>query len=73
MQEPFKELEARCERLLKKPRPTAEPRTYPPGTVRLSEEWREIWWGNRLYTISRAPIPSSTTCSPTKNATYAAA
>jgi hypothetical protein len=52
MKEQFKELESRCERLLKKPPPTAEPPTYPPGTVRLSEPWREIWWGNRLYTIA---------------------
>jgi hypothetical protein len=48
----FDRLVARCERLLKEPPPTAEPPTYPPGTVRLSEEWREIWWGNRVYTIN---------------------
>ncbi len=36
-----------CDKLLKKPPSTEEPPTYPQGTVRLSEEWRTIWWGNR--------------------------
>ncbi|MHC4407310.1 MAG: DUF4962 domain-containing protein, partial [Planctomycetota bacterium] len=40
----FQALEARSERLL--------PPKYPPGTVRLGEEWRKIWWGNREYTIA---------------------
>jgi len=39
-----------CENILADPPPTAEPQTYPEGTERLSEEWREIWWGNRVYT-----------------------
>ena len=29
----------------------AEPPTYPAGVKRGSERWREIWWGNRRYTI----------------------
>jgi hypothetical protein len=44
-------LVAECERLLRKPPPTEEPPKYPPGTQRLSEAWRKIWWGNRVYTI----------------------
>lgn len=52
MQDAFRQLEARCRRLLKNPPPTAEPPKYPPGTERLSEAWREIWWGNRMYTVA---------------------
>lgn len=48
----FDSLVATSERLLKNPPPTAEPPTYPKGTVRGSEEWRQIWWGNRTYTIA---------------------
>jgi hypothetical protein len=47
----YDELVATCEDILADPPPTKEPPTYPEGTVRLSEEWREIWWGNRMYTI----------------------
>ena len=43
-------LVAQCDKLLKRPPPTAEPPKYPPGTKRLSEAWRKIWWGNRVYT-----------------------
>ena len=38
------------ERILKSPPSTKEPPTYPEGTVRNSDPWREIWWGNRTYT-----------------------
>lgn len=48
----YDQLVAECERLLKSPPPTSEPPKYPPGTERLSEEWRTIWWGNRVYTIN---------------------
>lgn len=51
MKDCFDALVAQCERLMKDPPPTAEPPTYPPGTERLSEEWREMWWDNRVYTI----------------------
>jgi len=47
----FGRLEKRCERLQKNPPPTREPRKYPATAVRLSEAWRKIWWGNRVYTI----------------------
>lgn len=43
-----------ADNLLASPPPTAEPPLYPEGTERLSEEWKKIWWGNRLYTIDLA-------------------
>ncbi len=46
----YDRLVARCERILQKPPSTAEPPKYPQGTVRKSEEWRKIWWGNRNRT-----------------------
>ncbi|MBN2476877.1 MAG: DUF4962 domain-containing protein [Pirellulales bacterium] len=52
MRDRYDRLVAECERLLENPPPTAEPPRYPPGMVRLSEEWRKIWWGNRTYTIA---------------------
>ncbi len=52
MKEQFAQLTFECERLLEDPPPTAEPPKYPPGTVSLSEQWRDIWWGNRTYTIA---------------------
>ncbi|MDA0711989.1 MAG: DUF4962 domain-containing protein [bacterium] len=47
----YDELVATCEAILADMPPTQEPPTYPEGTVRLGEPWREIWWGNRVYTI----------------------
>ncbi len=40
-----------CDRILARPPATKEPPTYPPGMERKSEAWREMWWGNREYTI----------------------
>lgn len=51
MRDSYEALCRECDRLLKSPPRTEEPPLYPPQTVRLSEEWREIWWGNREYTI----------------------
>ncbi|MCA8950862.1 MAG: DUF4962 domain-containing protein [Planctomycetes bacterium] len=45
-------LVARCERLLGSPPDVTEPLRYPAGTVRGSEPWRELWWGNRTKTIA---------------------
>jgi len=39
------------EKIMADPPPTEEPQKYPEGTERLGEEWRKIWWGNRVYTI----------------------
>jgi hypothetical protein len=51
LREEFEDLVRTCDRLLNDPPPTKEPPTYPEGMERKSEEWREIWWGNRTYTI----------------------
>ena len=47
----YEALVEECEKILKDPPPTEEPPKYPEGMERLSEEWRVIWWGNRVYTI----------------------
>jgi len=46
----YDNLVAQCEELLKDPPPTEEPPTYPPEMETGGEEWREMWWGNRVYT-----------------------
>lgn len=46
----FEQLVKDCDKLLKNPPPTAEPPKYGDAKSK-SEEWREIWWGNRVYTI----------------------
>ena len=48
----YEKLVGECKRLLANPPSTKEPRKYPEGMVRGSEEWRKLWWGNRTYTIS---------------------
>lgn len=50
LQPHYERLVQECEQLVAHPPPTAEPRKYPPGTVRGSDPWRAIWWGNRTYT-----------------------
>ncbi len=50
--EPFARLRERCDALVAKPPDTGEPPRYPEGTVRGSEDWRAIWWGNRKRTIA---------------------
>lgn len=52
LRDEYEALVKACEGILKDPPPTEEPPTYPEGTVRGSEEWRAIWWGNRTYTIN---------------------
>ncbi len=47
----YDDLVATCEDILADMPSTQEPPLYPEGTVVLSEKWREIWWGNRMYTI----------------------
>ena len=51
MKPQFNALVRQCDRLLASPPPTEEPPKYPPGTITNSDPWREIWWGNRQYTI----------------------
>ncbi|TWT84102.1 hypothetical protein CA13_55780 [Planctomycetes bacterium CA13] len=51
MQTHFNSLVGTCEKLLRNPPPTKEPSKYGPNVDKKSEPWREIWWGNRNYTI----------------------
>ena len=41
-----------CETLLADPPPTEEPPLYPDDIVRGSDEWRGIWWGNRMKVVA---------------------
>ena len=50
MKREYDRLVRECERLISRPPATAEPPKYPEGTIRNSDPWREIWWGNRTYT-----------------------
>ncbi|MBW7865417.1 MAG: DUF4962 domain-containing protein [Candidatus Hydrogenedentes bacterium] len=52
--EQFAELVRTADKLLENPPDTTEPPLYPKGTVRLSDEWRAIWWGNRTHVIKVA-------------------
>jgi len=51
MKKEYDSLVKECERLMARPPETKEPRKYPEGIERGSDAWREIWWGNRTYTI----------------------
>jgi len=51
MKAEYEALVKSCERILSRPPSTAEPPKYPEGTIRGSDPWRKIWWGNRTYTI----------------------
>ncbi len=51
MKAEYDELVEDCERILSSPPATKEPPKYPEGIVRGSDPWRDIWWGNRRYTI----------------------
>lgn len=51
MKDKYLDLVKKCERILADPPSTREPPKYPPDTVKKSEEWRAIWWGNREYTV----------------------
>ena len=52
LQRQYDDLVRRCEKLMKNPPPTEEPQKYPAGVTHKDERWREIWWGNREYTIA---------------------
>jgi len=51
MKEEYEKLVSDCERIMARPPATEEPPKYPEGTIRNSDPWRDIWWGNRTYTI----------------------
>jgi len=48
----YEKLVEKCEKLLANPPSTQEPPKYPKGTVRKSEQWRNIWWPNRVRVIT---------------------
>ncbi|MDP6775318.1 MAG: DUF4962 domain-containing protein [Candidatus Latescibacteria bacterium] len=48
----YDSLVATSDEIVADPPPTEDPPVYPEGCERLSEEWRVIWWGNRMYTIA---------------------
>ncbi len=50
----LKQIEKQARETLKNPPDTTEPPLYPEGTVFKSQEWRTIWWGNRLRVINVA-------------------
>ena len=51
LKKPFDALVKAADGLLANPPDTSEPPLYPEGTVRLGNEWRKIWWGNRVHTV----------------------
>jgi len=51
MKKEYDQLVKESERILSRPPSTEEPPKYPKGMESGSEAWREIWWGNRTYTI----------------------
>jgi len=51
MKPEYDQLVRECERIMARPPATEEPPKYPEGTISNSDPWREIWWGNRTYTI----------------------
>jgi len=51
MKAQYEELVRQCEKLLANPPATEEPPLYGKDVEQRSEAWREIWWGNRVYTI----------------------
>ncbi len=52
--EPWRGVIARAEKLIAEPPDLSEPPKYPEGTQRKGEEWRRIWWGNRVRAIAVA-------------------
>lgn len=47
----FQALQKTADTLLAEPPDASEPPTYPEGTEYKSEQWKKIWWGNRVHTI----------------------
>ena len=48
LKDQFERMKVRAEDLLADPPSTEEPPLYPEGIVRHGEEWRKIWWSNRV-------------------------
>ena len=51
LKDKYNSLVKQSEKIIKNPPDTSEPKKYPEGTVRNSDPWRKIWWGNGTYTI----------------------
>ncbi len=56
LREMYEALVDTADKLISNPQSTDEPPKYPPDLERgsdgwLSDDWREIWWGNRLATL----------------------
>ena len=45
---------ASAEKILRDPPDTTEPPKYPEGTEYKSEQWKKIWWGNRVRAVAVA-------------------
>ena len=52
LKDKYNSLVKESEKIINDPPDTTEPVKYPKGTVRNSDPWRKIWWGNRMYTIN---------------------
>ncbi|HQE74926.1 MAG TPA: DUF4962 domain-containing protein [Candidatus Hydrogenedentes bacterium] len=50
LEAPYDALVKSADALMANPPDTSEPPLYPEGTKRLSNEWKKIWWGNRVRT-----------------------
>ena len=48
----WQKLLERANALLANPPDTSEPPKYPEGTEHKGEQWRKIWWGNRVHAIN---------------------
>ena len=47
----YQRLSTQCEELIDNPPDLSEPPLYPGNIVRGSDEWRSIWWGNRMRVV----------------------
>jgi len=52
--EAWQALVSKAEQLIQSPPDTSEPPLYPEGTEPRGEQWRKIWWGNRVHGINAA-------------------
>ena len=47
----YERLSTQCKELIENPPDLSEPQLYPNDIVRGSDEWRSIWWGNRMRVV----------------------
>lgn len=48
----WKGIQGKADKLLATPPDTSEPPLYPKGTKHKGEEWKKIWWGNRVRMVA---------------------